>query len=65
MGTIEFHLMGVIGSFLNHRIGSVAEASSGKVDPSAFAGLCGDPLGHQHAQWAGMYDHAVAACAAV
>ena len=57
--------MGVIGSFLNFRVGSVAEASLGQVDTSALAGLCGNPLGHRYVPWAGKYEHAVAACAVV
>ena len=57
--------MGVVGGFLNFRVGSVAEASLGQVDPSALAGLCGNLFGHRHSQWAGQYEHSVAAFAVV
>ena len=43
--------MGVVGGFLNFRVGSVAEASLGQVDTSALAGLCGNLFGHRHSQW--------------
>jgi hypothetical protein len=43
--------MGVVGGFLNFRVGSVAEASLSQVDPFALSGLCGNPLGHRYVQW--------------
>ena len=57
--------MGVIGGFLNFRVGSVAEASLSQVDPFALSGLYGKPLGHRYVQWAGKYEHAVVVCAVV
>ena len=57
--------MGVVGGFLNFRVGSVAEARLGQVDPSALAGLCGNPFGHRHSEWAEQYKHSVAAFAVV